>query len=217
MSENLKELAYETIKQKIIYCEYRPNTFLSESLLMKEIDASWTPIREALNKLEQEGLVTIIPKKGIMVTALSLSEVNMAFDTRILIEPYILERYMEYLDRVELARMEEVFRKMLEGAADPDEFGRMDDAFHRMLTSVCTNKYLNMSLAHVFDQSMRIRLLAGVHIWERHKEAAREHVEIIEAVKSGEKERAKAGLLSHLNASKTAAVRSLMDETMPIC
>lgn len=54
MSENLKELAYETIKQKIIYCEYRPNTFLSESLLMKEIDASRTPIREALNKLEQE-------------------------------------------------------------------------------------------------------------------------------------------------------------------
>ena len=108
--------------------------------------------------------------------------------------------------KAELARMEEVFRKMLEGAADPDEFGRMDDAFHRMLTSVCTNKYLNMSLAHVFDQSMRIRLLAGVHIWERHKEAAREHVEIIEAVKSGEKERAKAGLLSHLNASKTAAV-----------
>lgn len=217
MNENLKELAYETIKKKIICCEYRPNTFLSESLLMKEIDASRTPIREALNKLEQEGLVTIIPKKGIMVTALSLSEVNMAFDTRILIEPYILERYMEYLDRAELARMEEVFRKMLEGAADPDEFGRMDDAFHRLLTGVCTNKYLNMSLAHVFDQSMRIRLLAGVHIWERHKEAAREHVEIIEDVQSGDKERAKAVLIAHLNASKTAAVRSLMDETMPIC
>ena len=65
MSENLKELAYETIKQKIIYCEYRPNTFLSESLLMKEIDASRTPIREALNKLEQEGLVTIIPRGKI--------------------------------------------------------------------------------------------------------------------------------------------------------
>lgn len=217
MNENLKELAYETIKKKIIRCEYRPNTFLSESLLMKEINASRTPIREALNKLEQEGLVTIIPKKGIMVTALSLSEVNMAFDTRILIEPYILECYMEYLDRAELARMEEVFRKMLEGAADPDEFGRMDDAFHRLLTGVCTNKYLNMSLAHVFDQSMRIRLLAGVHIWERHKEAAREHVEIIEAIQSGDKERAKAVLIAHLNASKTAAVRSLMDETMPIC
>lgn len=63
MNENLKELAYETSKQKIIQYEYRPNTFLRESLLMKEIDASRTPIREALNKLEQEGFITILPKK----------------------------------------------------------------------------------------------------------------------------------------------------------
>lgn len=133
MNENLKELAYETSKQKIIQYEYRPNTFLSESLLMKEIDASRTPIREALNKLEQEGFITILPKKGVM------------------------------------------------------------------------------------DQSMRIRLLAGIHIWERHKESAAEHIEIIDAILQDKKETAKDALHYHLTASKTAAVQSLLKQTMPIC
>lgn len=62
---NLKQIAYETIKEKIINCEYMPNDILSEMMLMKEIDASRTPIREALNMLSQEGLVKIIPKREL--------------------------------------------------------------------------------------------------------------------------------------------------------
>lgn len=217
MNENLKELAYETIKQKIIQCEYRPNTFLSESLLMKEIDASRTPIREALNKLEQEGFITILPKKGVMVTSLTLSEVNMAFDARILLEPYILENFMNYMDMEKLKEIKEHFTELLKASVDPDDFGRLDDRFHRIITSACTNKYLNISLSHVFDQSMRIRLLAGIHIWERHKEAAAEHIEIIDAILQDKKETAKDALHYHLTASKTAAVQSLLKQTMPIC
>ena len=68
---NLKQIAYETIKRKIIHCDYMPNDILSEMMLMEEIDASRTPIREALNMLSQEGLVRIIPKKGIMVLSLT--------------------------------------------------------------------------------------------------------------------------------------------------
>lgn len=217
MNENLKELAYETIKKKIIQCDYRPNTFLSESLLMKEIDASRTPIREALNKLEQEGFITIIPKKGVMVTSLTLSEVNMAFDTRILLEPYILENYMKYIQLDMLKEIKEKFLILLSSSANPDDFGVLDDKFHRIITTACTNKYLNISLAHVFDQSMRIRLLAGIYIWERHKEAAAEHITVIDAILKNNKKAAKEALYFHLNASKAAAVKSLTEQTMPVC
>ena len=71
---NLKQIAYETIKSKIIHCEYKPNDILSEMMLMEEIDASRTPIREALNMLAQEQLVQIIPKKGIMVLPLTMKD-----------------------------------------------------------------------------------------------------------------------------------------------
>ena len=88
---NLKQIAYETIKRKIIHCDYMPNDILSEMMLMEEIDASRTPIREALNMLSQEGLVRIIPKKGIMVLPLTMKEVAMTFEARMLMEPYIIE------------------------------------------------------------------------------------------------------------------------------
>ena len=61
--ESLKNKAYNLIKTKIVNCEYPPNSFLNETLLMDEIGSSRTPIREALSKLEQENLVRILPKK----------------------------------------------------------------------------------------------------------------------------------------------------------
>ena len=99
MTTNLKNKAYQIIKERIMSCDYKPNTFLNEADLIEEIDASRTPIREALNKLEQEGFVQIIPKKGVMVTGLTLVEINQTFEARILLEPFIINNYMNRIDR----------------------------------------------------------------------------------------------------------------------
>lgn len=99
MKPTLKDEAYTLIKRRIITCEYRPNTFLNEADLIADLDASRTPIREALNKLEQEGFVEILPKKGVMVTGLTLSEINQTFEARILLEPFIVENYMDRIDK----------------------------------------------------------------------------------------------------------------------
>ena len=60
---NLKTLAYNSIKQKIITCEYAPGTYLSEELITDQLKISRTPVRDALSRLEQEGLLEIRPKK----------------------------------------------------------------------------------------------------------------------------------------------------------
>ena len=65
MTTNLKNKAYQIIKERIMSCDYKPNTFLNEADLIEEIDASRTPIREALNKLEQEVFVQIIPNRPL--------------------------------------------------------------------------------------------------------------------------------------------------------
>ena len=64
--ETLKQHAYNIIKDKIINCEYAPSALLNEEMLKEDVQASRTPIRDALGRLEQEGLVTILPKKGII-------------------------------------------------------------------------------------------------------------------------------------------------------
>ena len=58
---------------------------------MKEIDVSRTPVREAFSKLEQEGFIEVIPKKGVLVKALTISIINQTFESRQLLEPFIIE------------------------------------------------------------------------------------------------------------------------------
>ena len=90
---NLKTQAYNTIRQKIVTCEYAPGTFLNEELLTSELGLSRTPIRDALSRLEQEGLIEIKPKKGILVMPLSINTISMIFEVRQLYEPYIHLNY----------------------------------------------------------------------------------------------------------------------------
>ena len=211
---NLKQIAYETIKKKIIHCDYMPNDILSEMMLMEEIDASRTPIREALNMLSQEGLVRIIPKKGIMVLPLTMKEVAMTFEARMLMEPYIIEHYSQYIDREKLQELrrqtEAILQTDIADSEHAEKCCNLDDELHRTIADACKNKYLSMNLSTIYDQNMRIRILGERNIWERHKVAANEHLELINYIESGDIASAVAAMRVHLIHSKEAAFESLM-------
>ena len=91
---SLKLQAYQYLKTKILNCEYRPNEFLNEQKLCAEMgNISRTPMRDALGRLEQEGLITILPKKGLMVSGITEEDVHSMFEMRLLVEPYALRTY----------------------------------------------------------------------------------------------------------------------------
>ena len=90
---SLKLQAYQYLKTKILNCEYRPNEFLNEQKLCAEMgNISRTPMRDALGRLEQEGLITILPKKGLMVSGITEEDVHSMFEMRLLVEPYEIGR-----------------------------------------------------------------------------------------------------------------------------
>ena len=91
--ETLKGHAYFYIKNKIINCEYQPGMLLNEEMLKDEVKASRTPIRDAISRLEQENLVKILPKKGILVSELSIREINSIYESRMMVEPYVIQNY----------------------------------------------------------------------------------------------------------------------------
>ena len=217
MAKNtLKEQAYSIIKENIINCTYAPSSFLVESELMQQVGASRTPIREALNKLEQEGLVQIIPKKGVMVTGLTLTEINQTFEARLLLEPFIISNYMDALDDQMLQKVEEETKRLLDAEPSPPDFCRLDDYFHRQISAACPNRYFKEMLAHIYDQNQRIRLFSGRDLWERHIEAHREHLELIRYLRNGQKEEAVAALTLHLIKSKEAAIKTLIEKAIPV-
>lgn len=100
---SLKLQAYQYLKTKILNCEYRPNEFLNEQKLCAEMgNISRTPMRDALGRLEQEGLITILPKKGLMVSGITEEDVHSMFEMRLLVEPYALRTYGNAIPREHL-------------------------------------------------------------------------------------------------------------------
>ena len=100
---SLKLQAYQYLKTKILNCEYRPNEFLNEQKLCAEMgNISRTPMRDALGRLEQEGLITILPKKGLMVSGITEEDVHSMFEMRLLVEPYALRTYGNAIPREQL-------------------------------------------------------------------------------------------------------------------
>lgn len=206
---SLKEKSYAFIKERILDCSYAPNTFINEAEIMKEVDVSRTPVREAFSRLEQEGFIEILPKKGVLVKPLTITMIHQTFEARQLLEPFIIEHYMRYADRGELKHILEQSREMLHAPEDHAAFCRMDDHLHRVLTAACTNVFFIETLQHIYDQNQRIRCLNGPDIWERHRMAAEEHIEIIEDILDEHYERAAAHMRTHLDHSRITALDSL--------
>ena len=136
---SLKLQAYQYLKTKILNCEYRPNEFLNEQKLCAEMgNISRTPMRDALGRLEQEGLITILPKKGLMVAGITEEDVHSMFEMRLLVEPYALRTYGADIPREKL----EHFMRMMHEPDVIDDFCKVDDDFHELLMSTLPNKYL---------------------------------------------------------------------------
>lgn len=150
---NLRDETYAFIKAKILDCSYAPNTFINEAEVMKEIDVSRTPVREAFSKLEQEGFIEVIPKKGVLVKALTISVINQTFESRQLLEPFIIEHYMKFVDRKELRAMLADSKAMLEAPENHEDFCAMDDHLHRVITAACPNVFFIEMLKHIYGAS----------------------------------------------------------------
>lgn len=206
---SLKQEVYDTIKSKIINCEYMPNSFLNESVLMEVTNTSRTPIREALSKLEQENFVTIIPKKGIMVNDLSLNDISMIFQVRELIEPFIILTNGFTLDRMELGSI----RDMVNGDITKQNIKKtydIDNRLHRFFIYSSSNKYFHQIMSHIYDQNSRMRILSAERIDRRLKETQEEHLSIIDYLFADKYEEAANAMKIHLANSKKAAIESLL-------
>ena len=161
---NLKTQAYNTIRQKIVTCEYAPGTFLNEELLTTELGLSRTPVRDALSRLEQEGLIEIKPKKGIIVMPLSINTINMIFEVRQLYEPYILLNYGNALSVERLKDFYNIFSSSKTNHNcynNNDYFYELDTEFHNFVVDACPNTYIHQNYNMIQTQAERFRYMTG--------------------------------------------------------
>lgn len=199
---SLKQIAYQKIKEKIINSEYASNSFMNEEFLCNDLQMSRTPVRDALGRLEQENLISIIPKKGFFILPLSIEEINMIYEGRILLESYIIRNYCQHLSEDSLRQLEEI----LTVREDTDYF-RMDDLFHEEIIHQSKNRYLLQLHNSLRDQNRRLRLLIGRSVTERIQQTYKEHMEIYNKLLSYDAEEAARLMENHIRSARESTFR----------
>ena len=213
---NSTTLAYHHIRQKIITCEYAPGAFLNEEMLTEDMNLSRTPVRDALSRLEQEGLIQIRSKRGIMVTPLSVREINMIYEMRLLYEPYALLNYGTLLPQESLTEFYHIFSHKnsdTECFQNNDYFYDLDSRFHLMIIETCPNIYIHRSYRLIHAQDTRLRYMTGNVSNNRLEETFREHLAIIVPCLQGNWEKAAEKMVLHIEESKKSAFHLIFENS----
>ncbi|MBR5065309.1 MAG: GntR family transcriptional regulator [Oscillospiraceae bacterium] len=198
MSESLKTKAYEQIKSRILRCEYEPMSFLDVGAIANELGISRTPVRDAVSLLEQEELVQVLPRHGIMVLGISADLINDIINTRKIVEPFAARTAALKADEEIMNGIREVF---CDPRADISALLEMDQKLHRYIVSCTENTYIIRMMDSIFSNSYRL-MLSGSRMPGVFEISNREHIDIIDAIIERNPDRAEKRMLNHLSHSE---------------
>lgn len=199
MAPSKRDMAYERLRRKIVGCELKPGDLVDEKKETEELGFSRTPVHEAIAKLSEEGLLQIFPRKGVVVSQISLHDFQDILDSRLLIEPFV---FLKSLNVLEHQRLEAFRQQMIDRIEQRDTAGDSTDhdfdyAFHMYFAERAGNRYLSGLMATLMTQSQRIRFFSAIAP-ERTIESYREHVAIIDAALAGDGDAGVEALRAHL-------------------
>lgn len=200
--KGLKQQTYQLLKDRLVDCIYPPGTILNEAQLASELQLSRTPIREAISKLEMEGFIKILPKKGIYVTDITLNDVIQVFQTRCEIEPIALKLAA---GRLPMEGLINFCQKFQEPVTDLQNSFRLDTAMHLFIIEHCGNRYIIDMMRRVFEENTRIIISSKQNQAQIH-DAKHEHLNILNLLIDGKYEEAEKSMRIHIEACRKAAL-----------
>ncbi len=214
----LAEQAYQAIKDGIIGLDLRPGDAIVEDDLAAQIGISKTPVRQALARLEREGLVVRIPYTATYVADLDPADAADILELRAALEGLAARSVVEVVDDRTLDQAEElldaydeaVAARNLERAAD------LGEGFHRLVTGASSNRHVAAMLETLNLQIARLRALSGQH-HDRAEASSKEHREILAALRARDAEAVEQAFRNHRGSfvAHVAAGRSATSEDLP--
>ena len=198
----LADQAYARIKQMIFDFALMPGDRCSESELAQRLAVSRTPLRQALQRLEREGFLQVLPKIGWQVAPLDFDTFDELYDLRVLIECYAAQRLAEAEERPALAALAEVWLvPPAERLDDGALVGRLDEQFHAQLVQGSGNR--EMARLHR-ELTERIRIIRRLDFTKpaRIEASYDEHARILRALTRRRADEAQRLLRAHIEQSK---------------
>ena len=206
----LRDVVFNTLRRAILRGELKPGERLMEIQLANKLGVSRTPIREAIRKLELEGLVLMIPRKGAEVAEITEKNLRDVLEVRCALEELAVQLACDRIDREKLKELHaaaEHFRKILD-SDDITAIGEADEAFHDVIFAATDNERLIQLLNNLREQMYRYRI-EYLKKKECHPQLLKEHAAIIKAIEGHDKEHATQITVRHISNQAATVVDTL--------
>ncbi len=211
-SLSLAQQAFESIKQLIFNFELIPGERFSEADLTQRLNISRTPLRQALQQLEQQGFLQVLPKMGWYVAPIDFGAIDELYDLRILLE---MNAVAELIDQGKTDLLEPIHQTWMndiqECSMDSNFVAQQDEIFHFSIIACAGNKEILKIYQQITD---RIRLIRRLDFTKTQRVQATymEHAAILRAIKNKRKEEAQRLVKAHITQSKMEARKITLDE-----
>ncbi len=188
----LPDRVYSVLKYRILTCIILPGQRLNEKELANDLKVSRTPLREALNRLSQENLLTRIPYCGYAVSVVTEDDIRNLCESRLILETATAELAAERATPAELERMTQLveLRYTPGDRVTYAQYLKANSIFHRELARASHNSRLESMVMAVLDELQR-PLYLGLDVGLDAEHATQEHVLLVDAIKSRDPARAR--------------------------
>ena len=203
--------AYDAVRSGIIAGRYLAGARLTEQEIATTVGVSRTPVREALRRLDAEGLVEFTPNLGAIVTVWSEADSDEVFDLRAMLESYSARRATERATPQQIAELRELaetqHRESVErGSGHLERIADLNSRFHRRLQEAAASARLSRALAALIEAPLMMRTFQ-MYTPEDLERSALHHLEIVRALEARDPEWAASVMLSHVHAARGALNR----------
>ncbi len=205
----LRDTAYTALKQEIMAGTLLPGVQLLPAELADNLAMSRTPVRDALNALQQEGLVEILPRRGYFVSRVTIRDVEEIFDLRLILETASAARAAGRIGEGEIERLATLSRRFVAGDVDSYKaYLRENEEFHLTVAAATGNRLLREALARVFDQMQRF-LILRLELSQDADDMLAEHHLLLDAFRARDAARAAEAMRVAIEHARDAVLESI--------
>lgn len=206
----LREIVCENLRDAIKKGILEPGERLMEVQIADELGISRTPVREAIRKLEQEGYVIMMPRRGTYVADVSVSDIKEIFEIRSALESLATGLAARRIEQDEIEKLQTLLNEIEEYIAqgDIDKIVETDIKFHELLYQVSRNERLAAIIYNLKEQLSRFRTLSMSYPG-RLQETFEEHSEMVEAIADGDVSAARDAAEHHMERAEETLLKAL--------
>ena len=196
---SLRDTAYDAIKHRIITFAFRPGEYINELQLSALLKIGRTPVHQALDRLMVEGMVEVIPRKGVIVKPVSLNEVLQIIEARLINEPFGARLAAEQASDTDLMELADVLKRAKHWAAlrNVENMMLLDREFHLLIARAAKNDVLTELLRNLHERSLRFWFIS-LNAPTQYESVQNEHAAILKAVRERNPNGAEAAMRCHI-------------------